>query len=120
MTSADQSKMTVGYQSETEHSVHHLSTLSLNNHEREKWVCLFQARQQDLKLSNQLDLQFSRFMTTINKQPPHKLVLKDQGFGQISARVLSKILEARTDLTHIDFSLNNLGQGLEHLIRSFS
>lgn len=33
---------------------------------------------------------------------------------------MSKILEARTDLTHIDLSLNNLGQGLEHLVGSFS
>ena len=87
----------------------------MSNYEREKWVCLFQARQQDLKLSNHLDHQFSRFVSIINAQAKNKLILRDQGFGQNAAKMLARILGNSTHLTSIDLSMNNLSAGLDCL-----
>jgi len=52
----------------------------------------------------------------ILNQPKNKLVLRDQGFGQCSAKILARILSNSTQTTTVDLSMNNLGQGLDYLV----
>lgn len=43
-------------------------------------------------------------------------MLREQGFGLHSAKVLSRILRDDTTIISLDLSMNNLTLGLEHLI----
>lgn len=86
------------------------------NHLSDEWVKLFMARQKDLKLAKNLELQFARFSNIVCEQKPEKPVLREQGFGLHSAKVLSRILRDDTTIISLDLSMNNLTLGLEHLI----
>jgi len=52
----------------------------------------------------------------ILEQEPHKLVLKEQGYGFHSAKALAKILKHNEQLTTLDVSMNNLHLNLDALI----
>ena len=82
----------------------------------DKWVNLFMARQKDLKLAKNLELQFARFANIVCEQRPEKPVLREQGFGLYSAKVLARILRDDKNIISFDLSMNNLTSGLEHLI----
>ena len=43
-------------------------------------------------------------------------MIKDQGFAQLSAKVLSRIIAFSPHYSIIDFSMNNLGAGLEDIV----
>lgn len=77
---------------------------------------MFKARQKDLRLNTNLQLQFARFVPLILEQEPHKLVLKEQGYGSHSAKALAKILKHNEQLTTLDVSMNNLHLNLDALI----
>ena len=81
----------------------------------QQYVKLFIARQKDLQLSKNIELQLSRFSQLILSQSPCKLVLKEQGFGARSAKAIAKIIRESDKLTQLDLSLNNLSTGLEAL-----
>jgi hypothetical protein len=54
----------------------------------------------------------------INEQPLGKLVIRDQGFSNLSGKVIRRILETSpSQYTSVDLSLNNFGAGgLEDLV----
>jgi hypothetical protein len=80
------------------------------------WVKLFMARQKDLKLAKNIELQFTRFAQIVKDQKPEKTVLRNEGFGLHSAKILARILKNSKDIVSIDLSLNNLAVGLNYLI----
>ena len=80
-----------------------------------KFVKLFIARQKDLQLSKNIDIQLARFSQLVLDQSPEKLVLREQGFGAASAKALAKIIREADRLASLDLSLNNLSQGLQAL-----
>jgi hypothetical protein len=67
-------------------------------------------------LNTNLHLQFARFIPLILEQEPHKLVLKEQGYGAQSAKALAKILRQNQVLTSLDISMNNIHLGLDEFI----
>lgn len=52
------------------------------------WMKLFMARQRDLKLAKNIELQYNRFSAMISEQLPEKRVFREQGLGEQSALVL--------------------------------
>ena len=54
------------------------------------------------------------------EMPPRKLILREMGFGQNSAKALSKIIKSDENLTAVDLSMNNLSLGLDELIYGIS
>lgn len=61
-------------------------------------------------------MQFSRFVSMVHTQYPNKLVLRDQGFAKLSAKVIARIIGGSQLFTTIDLCMNNLGQGLDDLV----
>lgn len=61
-------------------------------------------------------MQFNRFANIILDQTPEKPVLREQGFGEHSAKVLGKILKTDSTIVSLDLSMNNIAQGLDSLI----
>jgi hypothetical protein len=57
------------------------------------WVKLFMARQQDLKLAKNIELQFARFTQIVKGQRPEKPMLRNEGFGLHSAKILARIMK---------------------------
>ena len=43
-------------------------------------------------------------------------MIKDQGFAQLSAKVLSRIIAFSPHYSILDFSMNNLGAGLDDIV----
>jgi hypothetical protein len=74
------------------------------------------ARQKDLKLAKNIEMQFTRFSNIVCDQQPEKPVLREQSFGVDSAKVLAKILKEDSTIVYLDLSLNNLASGLDYLI----
>jgi len=68
-----------------------------------------------LQLSRNIELQLARFTQLVFEQSHGKLVLREQGFGAISAKVLAKIIRETDRLISLDLSLNNLNLGLGKL-----
>lgn len=82
-----------------------------------KFVKLFVARQKDLNLQKNIELQLLRFTQLVHDHcSDKKLILKEQGYGEKSAKVLAKIVRDSDTLTTLDLSLNNLSQGFEPLV----
>ena len=81
-----------------------------------EWIQLFKARQKDLKLNKNLELQFSRFLSLIEEQQKNKLVLREQGYGKLSCKAIGRILKDNTTLVTLDLSMNSLSLGLDYLI----
>jgi hypothetical protein len=86
------------------------------------WVKLFMARQKDLKLAKNIELQFTRFAQIVKDQKPEKTVLRNEGFGLHSAKVLARILKNSKDIVSIDclFTLKVITQSLDSLIHWLS
>ncbi len=87
---------------------------------QQAWSRLFEARCEDLSLkANEKQLQ--RFLKGVEKHNhSKKLVLNEMGFGLKSAPLLSQLIKvgnAFADWTHIDLSLNKLGQNLEPIVK---
>ena len=80
------------------------------------FVKLFMARQKDLQLSRNIELQLQRFSQLVFDQSLNKLQMREQGFGAFSAKVLAKIIRESDSLTSLDLSLNNLDKGMEKLV----
>jgi hypothetical protein len=80
------------------------------------WVKLFVARQKDLKLAKNLELQFARFSGIVLDQRPEHPILREQGFGSHSAKALARILRNNKRIVSLDLSMNNLSLGLNSLI----
>ena len=74
------------------------------------------ARQKDLQLSRNIELQLQRFSQLVFDQSLNKLQMREQGFGAFSAKVLAKIIRESDSLTSLDLSLNNLDKGMEKLV----
>lgn len=85
-----------------------------------RWIKLFDARQKDLNLSRNIEVQFQRFTNQVYDMPARKLILREMGFGASSAKALSKIIRKDENLVEIDLSMNNLSNGLESLVFGIS
>ena len=44
------------------------------------------------------------------------MVLKEQGYGELSSKALGRILKGNVSLVTLDLSMNNLSLGLDYLI----
>ena len=68
-------------------------------------------------LNTNLHLQFARFVPLVLEQQPGKLILKEQGYGENSAKSLAKIFKFNNSLAYVDLSMNNLYQNLDGFIQ---
>lgn len=83
---------------------------------------LFEARNEDLEIVRKNTKQMEQFIKRAETNSiKRKLIMKEMGFGNKSATVLSQLIRVGANIakwTHIDLSMNKLGINFEPIVRA--